>query len=160
MAVKRLLIANRGEIAARILKTARRLGYSVISIYVSTDASSPHVTDADVSVPVSSYTDIDEIIAVVRQQHVQLVIPGYGFLSENVEFAAAVEAAGAVFVGPAPVHIAMFGIKDKARDLASAVGVPICPGSGIIDSEDDAVVAASKIGYPVGRHCASAEIDF
>ncbi|KAM3460987.1 hypothetical protein NHJ6243_005434 [Beauveria neobassiana] len=146
---KRLLIANRGEIANRILKTARSLKYCIISIYMPSDASSPHVTDADVSIPVSSYTDIDEIIAIVRRQAVDFVIPGYGFLSENANFAAAVGDAGAVFVGPDPEHIVTFGIKDRARDLAAGVGVPVCPGSGIIQSEDEAVSEASKIGYPV-----------
>ncbi|POR35540.1 Putative urea carboxylase [Tolypocladium paradoxum] len=145
----RLLIANRGEIANRILRTAKTLRYFVISIYTSTDASSPHVTDADVSLPVSSYTNIDEIVALVKQHGVQFVIPGYGFLSENDKFAAAVQDAGAVFVGPEPEHISTFGIKDRARDLAASIGVPTCPGSGIIDSEDDAVFAAAKIGYPV-----------
>ncbi|PMB67616.1 Urea amidolyase [Beauveria bassiana] len=146
---KRLLIANRGEIANRILKTARSLKYCIISIYMPSDASSPHVTDADVSIPVSSYTDIDEIIAIIRRQAVNFVIPGYGFLSENANFAAAVEGAGAVFVGPDPEHIVTFGIKDRARDLAAGVGVPVCPGSGIIQSEDEAVSEASKIGYPI-----------
>lgn len=146
---QRLLIANRGEIANRILKTARHLGYCVISIYEPSDASSPHVTDADVAVPVSSYTDISEIVSIIDQQSVQLVIAGYGFLSENDKFAAAVENAGAIFVGPRPEHIVTFGIKDRARELAAATGVPICPGSGIVQSEDDAAVAAQKIGYPV-----------
>ncbi|KAM3519904.1 hypothetical protein MY4038_009634 [Beauveria bassiana] len=146
---KRLLIANRGEIANRILKTARSLSYCIISIYMPSDASSPHVTDADVSIPVSSYTDMDEIIAIIRRQAVDFVIPGYGFLSENANFAAAVKGAGAVFVGPDPEHIVTFGIKDRARDLAARVGVPVCPGSGIIQSKDEAVSEASKIGYPI-----------
>ncbi len=148
-AAKRLLIANRGEIANRILKSARLLDYCIISIYMPSDASSPHVTDADISVPVASYNDIDEIVAIIKRQAVGFVIPGYGFLSENAEFAAAVENAGAVFVGPEPEHIVTFGIKDRARDLAARVGVPICPGSGIIQSEDEAVSEASRIGYPV-----------
>ncbi|TQV94433.1 hypothetical protein V2A60_002537 [Cordyceps javanica] len=146
---KRLLIANRGEIAYRVLTTARRLGYSVIAIYMPSDAASPHVADADVAVAVSSYSDASEIVAVVREHGAHLVIPGYGFLSENTEFAAAVEAAGATFVGPEPHHIDTFGIKDRARRLAAEVGVPICPGSGIIGSEEEAVAEAGKIGYPI-----------
>ncbi len=149
---KRLLIANRGEIAYRILKTARQMHYCVVSIYMPSDASSPHVTDADISIPVSSYNDIDEIIGAIKLHDIKLVIPGYGFLSENEKFAAAVENAGAIFVGPEPEHIVMFGIKDRARDLAAQVGVPICPGSGIVQSEDEAVVEADKIGYPVRLH--------
>ena len=145
----RLLIANRGEIAFRILKTAKRLGYFVISMYTSTDVASPHVSGADVSVHVSSYTGIDEIINLIKLHSIQYVIPGYGFLSENEQFAAAVQHARAVFVGPDPEHISMFGIKDRARELAAKIGVPICPGSGIVNSEDEAVVAAKSIGYPV-----------
>ncbi|OAA55168.1 Allophanate hydrolase subunit 2 [Cordyceps fumosorosea ARSEF 2679] len=150
---RRLLIANRGEIAYRILKTARRLGYCVIAIYMPSDAASPHVADADVAVPVSSYSDPAEIVSVVREHGAHLVIPGYGFLSENTEFAAAVDAAGAVFVGPEPHHIDTFGIKDRARRLAAEVGVPICPGSGIVGSEDEAVAEAAKIGYPGLQIC-------
>ncbi|KAK4093996.1 hypothetical protein Purlil1_1487 [Purpureocillium lilacinum] len=146
---RRLLIANRGEIANRILKSSKRLGYYSISIYTPHDVSSPHVTDADLALPVSSYTNIDEIIALVQKHRVQFVIPGYGFLSENERFAAAIEEAGAVFVGPEPRHIATFGIKDRARDLAASIGVPTCPGSGILASEEEAVVAAARIGYPV-----------
>ncbi|TPX12942.1 uncharacterized protein E0L32_006587 [Thyridium curvatum] len=149
MEIKRLLIANRGEIAYRILRTAKRLGYFVVAIYTQTDVSSPHVLDADLPCLVKSYVDIDEIVAIVRQQAIHLVIPGYGFLSENEAFAAAVVKAGAAFVGPDPEHIAAFGIKHRARDLAEKVGVPICPGSGILNSEDEAVLAATKIGYPV-----------
>ncbi|ATY60631.1 Allophanate hydrolase subunit 2 [Cordyceps militaris] len=150
---KRLLIANRGEIANRILRTARLLNYCIISIYMPSDASSPHVTDSDVAVPVSSYSDTNEIVAIVRQQAVDFVIPGYGFLSENAQFAAAVEDAGAVFVGPAPEHIVMFGVKHTARDVAAQVGVPICPGSGIVQSADEAVLEASRIGYPGLKIC-------
>ncbi|KAL3951917.1 hypothetical protein ACCO45_013634 [Purpureocillium lilacinum] len=146
---RRLLIANRGEIANRILKTTKRLGYYSISIYTPHDVSSPHVTDADLALPVTSYTNIDEIMALVQKHRVQFVIPGYGFLSENEQFATSVENAGAVFVGPEPRHIATFGIKDRARDLAASVGVPTCPGSGILASEEEAVLAASRIGYPV-----------
>jgi len=146
---RRLLIANRGEIANRILKTSKRLGYYSISIYTPHDVSSPHVTDADLALPVTSYTNIDEIIALVQKHRVQFVIPGYGFLSENEQFATSVENAGAVFVGPEPRHIATFGIKDRARDLAASVGVPTCPGSGILASEEEAVLAAARIGYPV-----------
>ncbi|KYK54810.1 urea amidolyase [Drechmeria coniospora] len=154
-AVKRLLIANRGEIASRILKTAARLGYFTISIYTSTDVSSPHATDSHLALPVSSYTDIGEIVGLIREHRVRFVIPGYGFLSENEHFAAAVEEAGAVFVGPTPDLISTFGIKDRARNLAASVGVPTCPGSGLVASDEEAVRAAEKIGYPVRLHALS-----
>lgn len=145
----RLLIANRGEIAHRILRTARRLGYFIVSIYTAEDASAPHSLDADLSCLVSSYTSIDEIIQLLQHHKMEYVIPGYGFLSENESFAAAVNAAGAVFVGPNPGHISAFGIKDRARDMAARIGVPICPGSGVIKSEDEGAAEALKIGYPV-----------
>ncbi|PHH91281.1 hypothetical protein CDD83_1091 [Cordyceps sp. RAO-2017] len=146
---RRLLIANRGEIANRILRTARRLGYQVVAIYTSADVSSPHVTEAHVSFPVSSYTDIDEIVGLVKRHGVEYVIPGYGFLSENEQFAKAVEAVGSVFVGPEPEHISTFGIKHRARHLAAGLGVPTCPGSGILESEEEAARFAQKLGYPV-----------
>lgn len=145
----RLLIVNRGEIACRIAQTARRLGYHIVCIYTLADVSSMHIEYADVSACVSSYTDIGEIINVIGQYEVQYVIPGYGFLSENENFAAAVSEAGAKFVGPEAKHIAAFGIKDRARDIAAKNGVPICPGSGLLLSEQEAVRAAASIGYPV-----------
>ncbi|KAL1868414.1 hypothetical protein VTK73DRAFT_3708 [Phialemonium thermophilum] len=145
----RLLIVNRGEIAYRILKTAKRLGYHVASIYTPVDISSPHVVEADSAYPVTSYLNIREIINIIKTHDIRYVIPGYGFLSENEIFARDVEDTGAVFVGPTAEHIAAFGIKHSARDLAHRVGVPICPGSGIVDTADEAVLAAEKIGYPV-----------
>ncbi|KAM4056606.1 carboxyltransferase domain-containing protein [Hirsutella rhossiliensis] len=127
---RRLLIANRGEIANRILKAARRLDFHIVSIYTSTDVSSPHVTEADVSLPVSSYTDIEEIVGLIKQNRVQYVIPGYGFLSENQEFAVAIRDAGAVFVGPEPEHISTFGIQGRARDLAASIGAMLKATAG------------------------------
>ncbi|KJZ77167.1 hypothetical protein HIM_03488 [Hirsutella minnesotensis 3608] len=146
---ERILIVNRGEIACRILRTTCRLGFHTFSIYTPNDVSSPHVTDADVALPVSSYTDVDAVIDIIRKHHIQYVIPGYGFLSENATFARAVCGAGAIFVGPEPEHISTFGIKDRARNLAASIGVPTCPGSGILSSESEAAAAAAEIGYPV-----------
>jgi len=146
---KRLLIANRGEIAVRILKTARKLGYFVVAIFTSTDASSPHVFQSDASFIVDSYTSIPDILRVVKDHNIQFVIPGYGFLSENEDFARAVEKYGAVFVGPSAELIRTFGIKDRARQLAAKAGVPIVPGSEILSSIDIALQEAKRIGYPV-----------
>lgn len=146
---KRLLIANRGEIALRILKSARRLGYYIIAIYTSTDASSPHVTQSDASSIVHSYTSIPEILEIVTAHRAEYVIPGYGFLSENVEFATAIGNCGAVFVGPPPELIQTFGIKDRARHIASKAGLPIVPGSDLVNSVEEALQEAKRIGYPV-----------
>lgn len=145
----RLLIANRGEIACRILRSAQRLGFFVIAIYAPADVSSPHVTEAHLALPVTSYTEIEVIVQLVKQHSVDYVIPGYGFLSENEAFARAIQDAGASFVGPEPEHIATFGVKHRARLLAASNGLPTCPGSGLLASLEDAVLAAEKIGYPV-----------
>lgn len=146
---KRLLIANRGEIALRILKTARRCGYYTVAIYTSTDASSPHVTQSDASSIVSSYTSISDILEVIKGRGIEYVIPGYGFLSENEDFAKAVEKCGAVFVGPSPELIRTFGIKDRARHIASKAGLPIVPGSDVVNTVKEALQEAERIGYPV-----------
>ncbi|KAL1955971.1 hypothetical protein VTO42DRAFT_7871 [Malbranchea cinnamomea] len=153
--LKTLLIANRGEIAVRITKTARALGIRVIAIYTSADATSSHVTVADEAVllkgdDATAYTDGAQIIEVARSRKVDAIIPGYGFLSENPEFAQAVADAGMVFVGPRPDAIEAFGLKHRAREMAVAAGVPIVPGTkGLVASTEEAVAAAAQLGYPV-----------
>ncbi|KAK2750127.1 hypothetical protein FQN57_004622 [Myotisia sp. PD_48] len=146
---RRLLIANRGEIAVRILKTAKKLNFFAAVLYTSHDASSPHVIDADAAYLVSSYTCIPEIVSVIESNGIEYVIPGYGFLSENESFAAAVENAGAVFVGPTSDSIRDFGVKHIAREIASKAGVPIIQGTGLLEDCDVAIQQAEKIGYPV-----------
>ncbi|KAH7259846.1 putative urea amidolyase [Fusarium solani] len=148
-AAKRLLIANRGEIACRILRTARKLGYFIVAIYTSEDSASPHVSEADAAALVSSYISIKEITAVIESFKIQYVIPGYGFLSENAEFASHVEQHGARFVGPSDEHIRAFGLKDQARILAAKAGVPIVPGSDLVESIEEAEAEADRIGYPI-----------
>jgi urea carboxylase len=153
--LKTLLVANRGEIAVRIIKTAKKLNLRTIAIYTEPDAASIHVHLADVAVLLSgsaskAYIDGDQIIQIAKQNNADAIIPGYGFLSENADFARAVAAAGLVFVGPSPESIEAFGLKHTARELATKAGVPIVPGSpGLIEHEDDAVEVAQKLGYPV-----------
>lgn len=153
--LKTLLVANRGEIAVRLLKTATKLGIKTISIYTASDAASIHVGAADKAVLLSgpdskAYLDGDQIIKIAKSNGVDAIIPGYGFLSENTDFARQVADAGMVFVGPSPKAIDDFGIKHTARELAAAADVPIVPGTrGLVESEDEAVTEANKLGYPI-----------
>lgn len=153
--LKTLLVANRGEIAVRLTRTAKKLGIKTVAIYTTADAASSHVGAADVAVLLSgadskAYIDGEQIIEIAKKNKVDAVIPGYGFLSENTDFARQVADAGMVFVGPSPKCIEDFGIKHTARELAAEAKVPIVPGSrGLVKSEDDAVEQAEKLGYPV-----------
>ncbi|KAK4505411.1 hypothetical protein PRZ48_003374 [Zasmidium cellare] len=151
--LQRLLIANRGEIAVRIITTAKKLGIKTVSIYTTADAASLHVSNADEAVllsDVNSYTNSDEILKIAKDKKCDAVIPGYGFLSENAAFAQAVIDAGLAWVGPKPDAIKSFGIKHIARDLAQEASVPIVPGTkGLVESEDDALKQSEQIGYPV-----------
>lgn len=153
--LKTLLVANRGEIAVRLIKTAKKLGIKTVSIYTASDAASIHVSAADEAVLLSgpdskAYLDGEQIIEIARKAKVNVIIPGYGFLSENTEFAKQVADAGMVFAGPKPKAITDFGIKHTARELAAAADTPIVPGTkGLVGSEDEAVKEATKLGYPV-----------
>ena len=158
--LKALLVANRGEIAVRIIRTAKALKIRTIAIYTAADAASAHVTAADEAVLLSgpdskAYLDGEQIVEIAKSRNVNAVIPGYGFLSENTEFSGQVAAAGMVFVGPSPDCIDSFGIKHTARDLATKAKVPIVPGTqGLVKSEDEAVEEAKKMGFPVCiSHC-------
>lgn len=153
---KKLLIANRGEIACRIIKTARRLGIKTVAIYSEADTNSAHVSMADEAVfigpsPASeSYLKIENIMNAILSTGADAVHPGYGFLSENREFAKAVEAVGVTFVGPSSDSIKMMGDKIEAKTLAIEAKVNTVPGyMGIIKDEDEAVKIAAKIGFPV-----------
>ena len=154
--LKRLLIANRGEIARRIIKTCRRMGVETVAVYSDADAKAPHVREADFSVRLGpppareSYLDMDRVLAAAAQTGADSVHPGYGFLSENAVFAERVEAAGLVWVGPPASAIRAMGLKDAAKALMMAAGVPVTPGyQG--DDQDPARLAseAAKIGFPV-----------
>ncbi|KAK4869321.1 hypothetical protein LT330_006321 [Penicillium expansum] len=153
--LKTLLIANRGEIAVRIIKTAKELGIRTIAIYTAADATSNHIRAADEAVLLpgddsTAYINGNSIIEIARSHQVDAIIPGYGFLSENVEFAQAIANAGMVFVGPRSEAIEAFGLKHRAREIAVAAGVPIVPGTqGLLVTEDEAVEAANELGYPV-----------
>ncbi|KAF5862369.1 hypothetical protein ETB97_011725 [Aspergillus alliaceus] len=153
--LKTLLVANRGEIAVRILKTATRLNLRTIAVYTEPDAASTHVHLADEAFllegpPSKAYIDGDQIIEIAKSSQVNAIIPGYGFLSENADFARAVARAGMVFAGPSPESIEAFGLKHTARELARKAGVPIVPGSiGLVTSEDEAVEVAKTLGFPV-----------
>ncbi|KAH8900143.1 putative urea amidolyase [Thozetella sp. PMI_491] len=154
-ALKVVLIANRGEIAVRIIKTAKRLGVKTIAIYTEPDSASLHVCEADEAYllegdATKAYLDGDQIIQIAKKTATNAIIPGYGFLSENTEFAGAVQKNGIQFVGPSSDSIESFGLKHTARDLAIKAGVPIVPGTqGLLQTEEEAVAAASGLGYPV-----------
>ncbi|KKK15430.1 hypothetical protein ARAM_006433, partial [Aspergillus rambellii] len=155
LSLKTLLVANRGEIAVRILKTAKKLKLRTVVIYSEPDCASTHVHLADEAVllsgpPPQVYVDGDQIIEIAKKNNVDAIIPGYGFLSENADFARAVTHAGLVFVGPSPESIEAFGLKHTARELATRAGVPIVPGSkGLVASEIEAVEVAKSLGFPV-----------
>ncbi len=152
----RLLIANRGEIARRIIRTCRRLGVETVAVYSDADAQAPFVAEADQAVRLGpapareSYLDADKVLAAARDSGADSVHPGYGFLSENAAFAEAVVAAGLVWVGPPASSIRAMGLKDAAKALMSAAGVPITPGYHGVDGAIGRLQAeADRIGYPV-----------
>ncbi|KAL8654478.1 MAG: hypothetical protein Q9210_001481 [Variospora velana] len=153
--LRTLLVANRGEIAARTLRTAKRLGLRTIAVYTEADAASSHVIEADVPILLSGgdskgYLDGDNIIKIAKANNADAIIPGYGFLSENADFARAVAAAGMVWVGPSPESIESFGLKHTARDLAVKADVPVVPGTdGLVSSEEVAVQESERLGFPV-----------
>jgi propionyl-CoA carboxylase alpha chain len=153
---KRILIANRGEIACRIIKTARRMGIETVAVYSDADRDALHVEMADQAVPIGpppaaeSYLVIDKIVAACKQSGAQAVHPGYGFLSEREAFAQALALAGIAFIGPNPKAIAAMGDKIAAKTAAAAAKVSTVPGHlGIIADADEAVRIANAIGYPV-----------
>ncbi|WP_437614682.1 urea carboxylase [Erwinia sp. V71] len=150
-----VLIANRGEIACRAIRTLKRLGITSVAVYSVADKNAEHVKAADIAIALGgekasdSYLCIDKIIAAAQTSGAQAIWPGYGFLSESLPFAAACEEAGIVFVGPTAQQIGEFGLKHRARELAAQAGVPMTPGTGLLNSLDDALQAAADIGYPV-----------
>jgi len=152
----KILIANRGEIACRVIKTARRLGVRTVAVYSEADAAARHVALADEAVAIGSapardsYLCADKIVAAARQTGAQAVHPGYGFLSENAAFAAACAAVGLVFIGPPVAAIEAMGSKSAAKRIMEQAGVPLVPGYHG-DAQDDDLLAAEahKIGYPV-----------
>ncbi|MUO77728.1 urea carboxylase [Agrobacterium vitis] len=152
---KKVLIANRGEIAVRIIKTLRRLGIASVAVYSDADRFAVHVRLADEAIRLGpaqaseSYLNVEAVIAACKATGAEAVHPGYGFLSENIGFSERLQAEGIAFIGPTPENIASFGLKHTARQLAADSGVPLLPGSGLLDSAEDALSAADLIGYPV-----------
>jgi acetyl-CoA carboxylase biotin carboxylase subunit len=151
-----LLIANRGEIARRITRTAKRLGIRSIGVYSEADAGMPFVTEADEAIcvgpanPAQSYRNTEAIISAAKSAGAQAIHPGYGFMSENADFARTVEANGLIWVGPGADAITAMGDKINARNLMAAAGVPVAPGTHEPAATIDAALdAAAAIGYPV-----------
>jgi urea carboxylase len=153
--VKKVLIANRGAIACRIARTLRRLGIGAVAVYSEADVESRHVMEADAAVcigtatPADTYLNQDKLLEAARATGCEAVHPGYGFLSENAEFAARCEASGFAFIGPSAEHIRQFGLKHAARALAAASGVPLLAGTDLIQDLEQARREAESIGYPV-----------
>ena len=153
---KKILVANRGEIACRIMRTAKAMGIETVAVCSQADLDAPHVRMADEHVEigppaaVKSYLQANKILAAMKKTGAQAVHPGYGFLSENARFAHEVEKAGLVFIGPAPQAIAAMGDKIESKKLAAEAGVSIIPGHmGVIANDEEAVTIARNIGYPV-----------
>ncbi|MFE2691685.1 5-oxoprolinase/urea amidolyase family protein [Streptomyces mirabilis] len=150
-----LLVANRGEIAVRIIRTARELGLRTVAVYSDADRSAPHVRLADEAVRLGpapakeSYLDADLVLKAAKDTGAGAIHPGYGFLSEDAAFARRCEDAGIVFVGPTPEQLELFGAKHTARAAAEAAGVPLAPGTGLLPGLTEALEAAARIGYPV-----------
>ena len=153
--ITKLLIANRGEIAVRVIRTLRRMGVASVAVHSDADRFALPVRLADEAVRLGpapaaeSYLDVVAVIKACKATGAEAVHPGYGFLSENIGFAEALAAEGIAFIGPRPEHLSAFGLKHTARDLAEAAGVPLLPGSGLLSDLDDALTTAERVGYPL-----------
>jgi urea carboxylase len=152
---KKILIANRGAIACRILRTVKRMGIGSVAVYSEADENSMHVRLADEAFCIGpapaaeSYLRATRILEVARESGAQAIHPGYGFLSENADFAQACEDAGLVFIGPTPAQMRDFGLKHTARELAQRAGLPLLPGTELLADLPAALASAENIGYPV-----------
>jgi len=155
MMFRKVLIANRGEIAVRILRTLRRMNVASVAVYSDADRFTPAVLQADQAVRLGpaaaaeSYLNIDAVVQACLATGAEAVHPGYGFLSENPAFAEALAAHGIAFIGPRPEHLRAFGLKHTAREIAVASGVPLLPGSALLTHAAHALTEAQRIGYPV-----------
>ena len=151
----RILIANRGEIARRVIRTARRMGLETVAVHSDADQHAPFVSEATSKCrlgpadPARSYLSIDAVMAAADESGATAIHPGYGFLSENADFAAAVIASGRIWIGPRPATMASLGSKIEARRLACAADIPVIPGYDQSQDPHDLIQAAEQIGYPV-----------
>jgi acetyl-CoA carboxylase, biotin carboxylase subunit len=155
-AFKKVLIANRGEIAVRVITACKELGIATVAVYSEADRYSSHVRFADQAICIGpaksarSYLDVASIISAAEITNVDAIHPGYGFLSENAGFAEVCETSGIKFIGPTPEVIRMMGVKERARAFMREKGVPVLPGSaGVVGSPEEALEIAARIGYPV-----------
>ncbi len=152
---RKILIANRGAIACRILRTVKAMGLDAVAVYSDIDENAPHVRAADAAhrlgaaAAAESYLNQERILEVARLAGAEAIHPGYGFLSENAEFAQACERAGIAFIGPTPAQMRDFGLKHTARELAQKCGLPLLPGTDLLVDLPAALAAAERIGYPV-----------
>ncbi len=152
---RKVLVANRGEIAVRVSRTLRDLGVAVVAVYSEADREARHVLEADEAYllgagPVEkSYLNVERLMEVITESGVEAVHPGYGLLSENAAFAERCEAAGCVWLGPCPDSMRKFGLKHTARELAVEADVPLCPGTGLVGSVEEAVSESAGIGFPL-----------
>jgi acetyl-CoA carboxylase, biotin carboxylase subunit len=152
---KKILIANRGEIALRVMRTAREMGIKTVVIYSEADANSLPVISADESVCVgpaassASYLNIPNILSAAVMTGAEAIHPGYGFMAENPEFAEMCRDHGIVFIGPTPESMHALGSKAGGREIAASSNVPVVPGTGVIENTEEAIELAEKIGYPV-----------
>lgn len=152
---KKILIANRGAIACRVIRTLKKLGIASVAVYSEADRDSLHVTLADEAFLIGpapahqSYLNIEKILEVAKQSGAEAIHPGYGFLSENAEFCDLCESQGIAFIGPTSSQMLDFGLKHTARELAIKSNVPLLPGSSLLADEAEALFEAARIGYPV-----------
>src|SRR4051795_4753640 len=153
---KKILIANRGEIALRVICACKELGVKTVAIYSEADRNSLHVRFADEAICIGppqlaqSYLNIPAVISAAEIANVDAIHPGYGLLSENANFAEVCETCGMKFIGPPPEVTRLMGEKEKARAAMKAAGVPLLPGSdGLLSSSDEALEYANSVGYPI-----------
>ncbi|MFP5076483.1 urea carboxylase [Rhizobium sp. YIM 134829] len=152
---RKVLIANRGEIAVRVIRTLRRMGIASVAVYSDADRFAAATRLADEAVRLGpapaaeSYLNVEAVISACKETGAEAIHPGYGFLSENIGFAERLAAEGIAFIGPSPENIAAFGLKHTARALAEESGVPLLPGSDLLSSGEEALLAAERVGYPV-----------
>ncbi len=146
--IETVLVANRGEIARRVVSACRAAGLRSVAVHTDLDVASLHVAEADDAVRVGSYLDVAEVVAAAVASGADAVHPGYGFLSENAGFARAVQEAGLVFVGPSPEVIELMGRKDRARDVAERAGVPVTPRHDVDDVPPRSCTSSSATAPP------------